>query len=221
MTHRILLVEDDAPTRRHLARAVEAQPGFVLQAAAASCAEAETQLAVALPDILLTDIGLPDGSGIDLIRRLRTRTKDALAIVITALGDEKTVLAAVEAGASGYLLKDGSHTEVAEALRCLIDGGSPITPSIARKLLRRMHADLPAPRIVASPHDGAALSPRETEVLRLIAKGFSYPEISGLLGISAHTVTTHVRRIYDKLEVSSRGSAVYEAVQLGLISLDE
>jgi DNA-binding NarL/FixJ family response regulator len=221
MTHRILLVEDDAPTRRHLARAVEAQPGLVLQAAAASCAEAEAQLACALPDILLTDIGLPDGSGIDLIRRLRARTKDALAMVITALGDEKTVLAAVEAGASGYLLKDGSPTEIAEALRCLLDGGSPISPSIARKLLQRMHADPPAPRVVASTHDGPALSPRETEVLRLIAKGFSYPEISGLLGITAHTVTTHVRRIYDKLEVSSRGSAVYEAVQLGLIRLDE
>lgn len=227
MAHQILLVEDDGPTRRYLARAVESHPGLELAGQAANCAEAARLLEKGAPDVLLTDLGLPDGSGIDLIRALRQSAPDALAMVITALGNEKTVLAAVEAGATGYLLKDGSYEEIGEAVQCLIDGGSPISPSIARKLLRRMQVspvDAPAPVPAPDPvpdADAPSLSPRETEVLQLIAKGFSFPEIAGLLGISAHTVTTHVRRIYEKLEVGNRGSAVYEAVSLGLIRMDD
>jgi DNA-binding NarL/FixJ family response regulator len=229
MAQQILLVEDDGPTRRYLARAVESHPGLELTGQAANCAEAIALLEKGAPDVLLTDLGLPDGSGIELIRALRKSAPDALAMVITALGNEKTVLAAVEAGATGYLLKDGSYEEIGEAVQCLIDGGSPISPSIARKLLRRMQiapASAPGPAHAPAPDaspdaDLPSLSPRETEVLRLIAKGFSFPEIAELLGISAHTVTTHVRRIYEKLEVGNRGSAVYEAVSLGLIRMDD
>lgn len=222
MAHRILLVEDDDPTRRYLARAIEAHPGLELVAEAANFTDATKRLAESPPDVLLTDLGLPDGDGIDLIRALRQDAPDALAMVITALGNEKTVLAAVEAGATGYLLKDGSYEEIGDAVQCLIDGGSPITPSIARKLLRRMQAP-PEPEAPDAEAQAArpSLSPRETEVLKLIAKGFSFPEIAELLGISAHTVTTHVRRIYEKLEVGSRGSAVYEAVHLGIIRMDD
>jgi DNA-binding NarL/FixJ family response regulator len=137
-------------------------------------------------------------------------------MVITAFGDEKTVIAAIEAGASGYLLKDGSSAEVGEALLELVGGGSPISPSIARHVLRRLQRENEAPA-----EDAPRLTEREHEILSLIAKGFSFPEIAGLLSISAHTVTTHVRHIYEKLEVSSRSSAVYEAVQLGLIRLEE
>jgi DNA-binding NarL/FixJ family response regulator len=219
MTSRILLVEDDGPTRRHLQRAIESRPELSLCGVAANAAEATRLLAAQPPDVLLTDLGLPDGNGIDLIRTLRTSSPDALAMVITALGDEKTVLGAVEAGAAGYLLKDGSFDEIGDAVQCLLDGGSPITPSIARTLLRRMHA---GPARESSPEsDAPSLSDRETEVLRLIAKGFSFPEIADILHISAHTVTTYVRRIYEKLEVNSRGSAVYEAVSLGLIRMDD
>jgi DNA-binding NarL/FixJ family response regulator len=213
--HRVLLVEDDGPTREHLARAVESHPALALIGRAASLAEARAQLGGELPDVLLTDLGLPDGSGIELIRELRSRAPQALAMVVTALGDEKTVIAAIEAGASGYLLKDGSFAEIGAALLELVAGGSPISPGIARQVLRRLQRGSAG----AAP-DAPKLTEREHEVLELIAKGFSFPEIAALLSISAHTVTTHVRHIYEKLEVTSRASAVYEAVQLGLVRLD-
>jgi DNA-binding NarL/FixJ family response regulator len=218
--HRVLLVEDDAPTREHLARAVEAQPGLALMGRAASLAEARTLLARETPDVLLADLGLPDGSGIQLIRELRARAPASAAMVITTFGDEKTVIAAIEAGASGYLLKDGSFAEIGAAVLELLAGGSPISPAIARHVLRRLQQEgtegPPEPPDAQAPR----LTAREHEILTLIAKGFSFPEIAELLAVSPHTVTTHVRHIYEKLEVSSRASAVYEAVQLGLIRLD-
>jgi DNA-binding NarL/FixJ family response regulator len=216
---RVLLVEDDGPTRQHLARAIEAHPKLELAGAAPSLAEGRALLDETAPDVLLTDLGLPDGSGIELIREARRRGRPPLAMAITALGDERTVLAAIEAGASGYLLKDGSAVEIGDAVLELVAGGSPITPSIARHVLRRLQREgdaAPAP-----DPDAPKLTPREHEVLTLIAKGFSFPEIAELLGVSAHTVTTHVRHIYEKLEVGSRGSAVYEAVALGLIRLED
>jgi DNA-binding NarL/FixJ family response regulator len=216
--HRVLLVEDDGPTRQHLARAIEAHPKLELAGAAPSLAEGRALLDRTAPDVLLADLGLPDGSGIELIREARRRGRRTLAMAITALGDERTVLAAIEAGASGYLLKDGSAVEIGDAVLELVAGGSPITPSIARHVLRRLQRDDGEP---APDPDAPKLTPREHEVLTLIAKGFSFPEIAELLGVSAHTVTTHVRHIYEKLEVGSRGSAVYEAVALGLIRLED
>jgi DNA-binding NarL/FixJ family response regulator len=213
--HRILLVEDDAPTREHLARAIAANPALALIGQAASVAEGRAQLAREAPDVLLTDLGLPDGSGIELIHELRRSAPEALAMVVTALGDEKTVIAAIEAGASGYLLKDGSFAEIGAALLELAAGGSPISPGIARYVLRRLQREG-----AGAAADAPRLTEREHEVLGLIAKGFSFPEIASLLAISAHTVTAHVRHIYEKLEVTSRASAVYEAVQMGLIRLD-
>lgn len=218
--HRVLLVEDDPPTRGHLARAVEAHPDLALLGAAGSVAEGRAALESDPPDVLLTDIGLPDGSGIELIRAIRSLAPEVPAMAITALGDEKTVIAAIEAGAAGYLLKDGNHAEIGEAVMELLAGGSPISPSIARYVLRRLQKEATEP-VAAAAADAPKLTGREHEILSLIAKGFSFPEIAELLGISAHTVTTHVRHIYEKLEVGSRGSAVYEAVNLGLISMDD
>jgi DNA-binding NarL/FixJ family response regulator len=215
--HRVLLVEDDAPTRAHLARAIESHAALALAGQAGSLAEGRALLARGAPDLLLTDLGLPDGSGIELIRELREKAPSSTAMVITTFGDEKTVIAAIEAGASGYLLKDGSFEEVAAALLQLAAGGSPISPSIARYVLRRLQRE---PQQAAPQPEAPHLTEREHEILSLIAKGFSFPELSKLLAISPHTVTTHVRHIYEKLEVSSRSSAVYEAVQLGLIRLD-
>lgn len=220
--HRVLLVEDDPSTRRHLARAVEAQPDLSLVGQAGSVAEGRELLRLLgdAPDVLLTDLGLPDGSGIELVHHLREHAPDALAMVITALGDEKTVIAAIEAGAAGYLLKDGSSAEIGDAVRALLAGGSPISPGVARYVLRRLQRVEPDAPPGPSP-DAPHLTDREHEVLALIAKGFTFPEIAELLSISAHTVTTHVRHIYRKLEVGSRSSAVYEAVNLGMITLNE
>lgn len=215
----MLLVEDDERTRTHLARAVGAVEEVSLADAVGTFAEALERIDRSAPDILLTDLGLPDGSGIGLIRHLRKRAPGAQAMVVTVFGDEKNVISSIEAGACGYLLKDGSDAYVADSLRQLLAGGSPISPSIARHLLRRLQP-APTPEPKASSPEPPILSNREAEILKLIAKGFSFPEIAEVLAISVHTVTTHVRNTYKKLEVNSRGEAVYEALQLGLIDVD-
>jgi DNA-binding NarL/FixJ family response regulator len=219
----ILLVEDDEPTRERLAKALRGHPRLSLLGACADVAEAEAALAAVPPDVLLTDIGLPDGSGIDLIRKARAASERTQAMVITVFGDEDTVVRAIEAGAAGYLLKDQTAPSIAESVIELLDGGSPISAPIARLLLRRIAAAAaPGPAASAAPRPARPLlSDREHEVLNLVAKGFSFPEIARLLGVSPHTVTTHVRHIYEKLEVRSRGEAVFEAVQQGIIRLTE
>jgi DNA-binding NarL/FixJ family response regulator len=216
----VILVEDDDRTRERLARAIDGHPQLRLLGTAASCEEGRRLLASGTPDVLISDLGLPDGSGIDLIGEARRRHPELLALVITVFGDESHVVAAIEAGAMGYLLKDGTADYIGSSILEMIAGGSPISPPIARHLLRRFRpADPPA----AEPADAGTprLSEREHEVLTLIVKGFSYAEIAGLLGVSSHTVTTHVRGIYRKLEVHSRGEAVYEALALGLVKLDD
>jgi DNA-binding NarL/FixJ family response regulator len=210
--HSVLLVEDDAVTRTRLAQAVSAHARLRLQAEAGTCSEAMTQLERQTPDVLLVDLGLPDGSGIDIIREIRRRRLETEAMVITVFGDEQHVVAAIEAGASGYLLKDGTAEYVADSILELTSGGSPISPAIARHLLRRFRKQPASPGV-----QDAGLTEREEEVLALLVKGFTFGEIGGLLGISAHTVTSHVRHIYAKLEVRSRAEAVYEAMQLGII----
>jgi DNA-binding NarL/FixJ family response regulator len=216
--HDVILVEDDAHTRARIARAIDAHPELRLLGAAATCEEGRRLVATTSAEVLITDLGLPDGSGIELIREARQRRSDLLALVITVFGDESHVVAAIEAGAMGYLLKDGTADYIGSSILDMIAGGSPISPPIARYLLRRFHPTTTVPAAAETP--SAPLSEREREVLRLIVKGFSYAEIAGLLGVSAHTVTTHVRGIYRKLEVHSRGEAVYEALAMGIVKLD-
>jgi len=213
----VLLVEDDAPTRQRLARAIEADATLRLAGAAGTRAEGLAGLTSLRPDILLTDLDLPDGSGIELIRAARALDPAPLPMVITVFGDEKHVVAAIEAGALGYLLKDGTQDYIARSLHELVAGGSPISPPIARHLMLRMRPPPPAESSEDAPH----LSEREREVLGAIVKGFSYAEIATLLGVTTHTVATHVRRIYHKLAVHSRSEAVYEALQLGIVKLDD
>jgi len=216
--HTVLLVEDNDAMRARLAHAVEQSPGLRLVGVASSCREARDQLDSVTPEILLVDLGLPDGSGIDVIRDAKRRMSGIEAMVITVFGDEKHVMSAIEAGATGYVLKDGSNEYIGESILELVRGGSPISPAIARHLLRRFRD--PAPPLGAD-EEVPGLTEREHEVLRLLVKGFTFQEIGKLLDISAHTVTTHVKHIYEKLEVRSRAEAVYEALQMGIIKRDE
>jgi DNA-binding NarL/FixJ family response regulator len=220
--HGVILVEDDEHTRERLARAIAGHPQLRLLGTGASCEEGRALIARLEPDVLITDLGLPDGSGIELIGEARRRHPKLLALVITVFGDEPHVVAAIEAGAMGYLLKDGTADYIGSSILEMIGGGSPISPPIARHLLRRFRSGEPPPAEPAPDVSTALrLSDRERDVLMLIVKGFSYAEIANLLGVSAHTVTTHVRGIYKKLEVHSRGEAVYEALALGLVKLDD
>jgi DNA-binding NarL/FixJ family response regulator len=219
--HSVLVVEDDEPTRTRLARVVDSHPQLHAIAAVGDCAAARTVLEADPPAVLLTDLDLPDGSGIELIRLARARDAGTLSMVISVFGDEQHVVAAIEAGALGYLLKDATADSIGRSILELLEGGSPMSPPVARYLLQRFAktTELAVPSIAAS--GGAELSTREREVLTYIVKGFSYAEIARLLELSTHTVATHVRRIYGKLEVHSRGEAVYEALATGLVKMDE
>jgi DNA-binding NarL/FixJ family response regulator len=218
----VVVVEDDEPTRSRLVRAVDAHPRLRTVASVGTCAEARGVLEREPPAVLLTDLDLPDGTGIDLIRQVRQQGSPTQAMVITIFGDEQHVVAAIEAGALGYLLKDASAETVGRSILELLDGGSPMSAPVARYLLQRFSKPLePVPAATPRVGEMPGLSAREREVLTYIVKGFSYAEIARLLTLSTHTVATHVRRIYGKLEVHSRGEAVYEALATGLVKMDD
>jgi DNA-binding NarL/FixJ family response regulator len=184
---------------------------------------------------LLVDLGLPDGSGLDLMRDVRQRWPDCDMLVVSMFGDEENVVASIEAGAVGYVHKDDEATDIADTLLAVKHGASPISPMIARHLLRRMQplgAREPgapaAPAAASTPASATAesidsdptvsLSRREQEVLEFIARGFSYAEIARQQGITVHTVQTYIKKLYGKLAVHSRSEAVYEANRLGLLN---
>ena len=211
----ILLVEDDPPTLWRLQDAL-VKAGFDV-AAAATLGEARASLAARVPRVLLTDLQLPDGHGVDLIREVRQRHPATEIMVISALGDEETVISAITVGATGYILKDAFPSDIAATVRDLVAGHSPISASIARFIVRRTQVQAEPPR--GPEIDTAKLTPREIDILWGIAKGFSYAEIATNLGMSRQTVPGHIKSIYRKLDVHTRGEAVFEAVQQGLIKL--
>src|SRR6202521_3501460 len=215
----VMVVEDDPAFLTRFCKIVACDPELELFAAVADLASARQAMSKTAPDVLLTDLGLPDGSGIELIRETTHRYPATDIMVITVFGDEAHVLGAIEAGATGYILKDSLPEEYVGLIKQLIAGGSPISPIIARQLLKRFKPAVPTPSPTPKPTltEDAGLSVRESEVLAMIAKGFNFGEIARLLDISQHTVTTHVKKIYQKLAVHSRGEAVYEASRMGLI----
>lgn len=207
----LLIVEDEARTRARLAQVISAQPHFLLAGAAATLAEARTAIAAQVPDVLLLDLGLPDGSGVELIAETRRLARPLEVLVISVMGDEGSVLAAIQAGAGGYLLKDSEDAAVVAAIEQLLQGGAPLSPSIAVHLMRRLQA--PADPARAVPE----LSAREVELLRLIAKGLSYEEVAQLTGLRYNTIASYAKELYRKLQVRGRAEAAFEAVQLGLV----
>lgn len=208
----VVIVEDDAKFRGAFARLIEATADMELLGTAASLAQGLDLVGRRMPDVLLVDLDLPDGPGLELIRHVAARSDTCEIMVITVFGDERHVLESIEAGASGYLLKDTLAEDFVAQIRVLHAGGSPISPVIARQLLQRFI--LPD---TAKVVDVPALSEREQSVLSLVTKGFTYQEIAELLRVSPHTVLTYVKRIYRKLQVSSKTEAVYEARKLGLV----
>ena len=216
----ILLVEDDEATRIHLAQSIDAHSQLCVIAAYGTLEQGLQALSTHAPDVLVTDLGLPDGSGIDLIHAARKQDVAIEIMVITVFGDEHNVLAAIQAGASSYLLKDGDTDYIGDAIMQLLAGESPISAAIARQLLNRyQNSNNPLPEARGSATQKSQLTDRETEVLGCMAKGYTYNEAAGILGMSYHTVTSHIKKIYRKLEVNSRSEAVFEAVQMGLVDI--
>lgn len=214
----VALVEDDPGTRGRFETVIRADPHLQLVHAAARAHDMLAWLAEHPVNVLLVDLGLPDGSGIDVIRECMRLQPACEVMVITMFGDEANMMKAFGAGAKGYLLKDGTGEDLAAHIMNLRNGGSPMSPIIARKLLGQLGGGPATPAQPArETATGQPLSPKEVEVLSLVARGFSYGETANLLGISVHTVHSHVRNIYGKLSVSSKTEAVYEARQLGLL----
>ena len=216
---RVALVEDDVNFQNALKDAIGAAPDMMLQSVAGTRALGLQALDQMQADVLLVDLGLPDGSGIDVIRAAHTKWPGCNIMVSTTFGDELHVMQSLEAGASGYLLKDSAPERMVFEIRSLYSGGSPISPLIARQILMRFRHD---DKSVAAPLESAsgkpALSAREQEVLEYITKGFTSDEIAVMMSVSRHTVLTYVRRIYAKLEVNSKAEAIFEARTLGLLS---
>jgi DNA-binding NarL/FixJ family response regulator len=218
MSTSVLIVEDEPEFMRRFSDAVLADGALTLLAAVGTGRAAIAMLEAQPPDVMLVDLGLPDMSGVDVIRHAVRRAPGCDVLVVTMFRDDQHVVASIEAGATGYLLKDASAGHIAASIHELRAGGSPISPGIARRVLARFRESAAAGATPAAPFDAVSpLTERETELLRLAAKGLSFETISDLMGISPHTVVAHVKKIYRKLAVHSRSEAVYEASQLGIL----
>ena len=216
---RILLLEDDAPVRERLASIISLWPGGRLVAACARLADAMAVINDDHIDLLITDLNLPDGHGVQAIRMLRERQPEAEAMVISVLADDRNVIEAIEAGASGYLLKDSDPLDIVDAITELLAGRSPISSTIARTIVRRLGGTREPKSATPQPATEHALTPREMDILWGIAKGFTYSELAERLEISKNTVPVHIKNIYRKLQTNNRSEAVYEASRRGLIRL--
>ena len=219
----VMVVEDDPVFLTRFCGFIASATGLSLLAAVSSLAAARQSLVRQVPDVLLVDLGLPDGSGVDLIREVARTHRATDIMVVSVFGDEEHVLASIEAGATGYILKDSMPDEFVALIAQLRAGGSPISPLIARRLLKRLlprtgaAATAPSVSPATTGSGDSLLSAREAEVLALVAKGFNFAEVARLLEVSPHTITAHVKKIYQKLAVHSRGEAVYEAIKMGLL----
>ncbi|WP_372394704.1 response regulator transcription factor [Azospirillum sp. HJ39] len=213
---RVMLVEDDAPIRERMAAILGAADSLELVGVAETLQQARTLCAERVPAVLVTDLKLPDGSGLDLIRENRRLYPAMDIMVVSALGDERNVLAAIEAGAAGYILKDSRSVDLVGSVLDLVAGLSPISTSIARTIVRRIQGKPAASDPAAT---APSLTERETDILWGIAKGLTYADIADRLGISRNTVLTHIKNIYRKLEVNSRGEAVFTAINQKIIDL--
>jgi len=199
----VSIVEDDASVRSLLSEWVRSTDGFECIGVHENAEVALVALPQEKPAVVLMDINMPGISGIECVRRLKPQMLDTQFMMLTVYEDPDHIFKALSSGASGYLLKRTPKTELLAAVKDLCAGGSPMSSNIARKIVQsfqRFNSDLPS---------GAGnLSPREREVLELLARGHLYKEIAGLLEISVPTVNTHIHRIYEKLHVRSRSQAV-------------
>jgi DNA-binding NarL/FixJ family response regulator len=227
---RALIVEDLDEPREWLGELLpRALPGVKQVDMAANLAEARALMRSHAYGLALVDWGLPDGTSEDLIRELVAARSDAVVIVATIHDDDAHVFPALRAGATGYILKSQPGAVVTAQLQRIEKGEPALSPSIALRVLRHFHAEAHASRSFNAPEFVASkpgslhgpprqLTEREVDVLRLIGKGYNSPEVAGLLGISAHTVSSYVRDIYRKLGISSRAEAAMEAARRGLVS---
>lgn len=217
---RVMVVEDQPKILRSQLKLLEANEHIQVVGTALSGEAALENIGKFAPQVLLCDLGLPRMSGIELTRRVKEKHPEVEVLIFTIFDEEDKVLAAIKAGASGYLLKGTPADRIVEAIRDVHEGGSVIQPSLARRLLQAFNLQEDSKRPVAYDEQIPALTKREEEILRLIAKGLSNSEVANVLGLSRATVRTHLEHIYQKLEVTNRVEAVTEGIRKGLIAVD-
>jgi DNA-binding NarL/FixJ family response regulator len=205
----VAIVEDDVPAREILAGWIRNTDGFRCVGEFDDAETALTRLPHEKPSVVLFDINLPGMNGIECVRKLKPRLPDTQFVMVTVYEDANHIFNALSAGASGYLLKQTRRSELIDALKDVHAGGSPMSSQIARKVVQNFYRN-------ETQTDGeiVELSPREREVLELLARGYLYKEIAEMLKISVQTVNTYIRRVYEKLHVRSRAQAVAKYAHL-------
>jgi len=207
---RVALVEDQHVTREGLSLLIGGSPGFQVCGQYESMERALEQIGNSRPDVLLADIGLPGMSGIEGVRRIHESMPELPILMLTVHEDSDSVFSAVCAGACGYLLKETPPARLLESIRELHEGGAPMSPGIARKVVLMFQKTAPA-------KDDTQLSQRQLEILRMLAEGHSYKACAASLDVGLDTIRSHVRKIYERLHVHSRSEAVWKALQGGLL----
>ena len=204
----VAIVEDDAPAREMLTEWIQTADGFKCVGVHENGESALAAIPKENPSVVLMDINLPGISGIECVRRLKPQLMATQFVMLTVYEDNEHIFKAMTFGASGYLLKRTPRAELLAAVRDVHSGGSPMSSNIARKIVQSFQ------RFNTSPGETENLSPREREVLELLARGYLYKEITEALHISIPTVNTHIRRIYEKLHVRSRSQAIAKFTHL-------
>jgi DNA-binding NarL/FixJ family response regulator len=203
---RVAVVEDDDALRDSLEALLSRHGGFACVGAFPDAASALAALPGLAPEVVLMDIHLPDRSGIECVAELRSRCPSTQAVMLTTFDDDDLVFSALEAGAKGYLLKRAAPEEILEAIADVHRGGSPMTSSIARKVVQAFH------RPPRGQPPTESLTPRETELLEHLVRGLAYKQVADRMGISIDTVRSHIRKVYEKLQVHSRTEAVMKFI---------
>lgn len=206
---KVMIVECDPLTRANTALLLGGEPGFLVCGAFGSGEECLAALDEKIPDILVIDINLSGFPGVEVIRQVKRRVPEVDIMSWTHSDDRETVFSCLKNGASGYILKGSTPRQFVEALHDMAEGGAPMSPKIARAVINELHTP--------GTEDPYLLTPRELEVLRLLEKGQSYKGISGICGISTHTVNSHIKKIYEKLHAKDRRSALVSARRRGII----
>ncbi|MCB1613496.1 MAG: response regulator transcription factor [Lysobacterales bacterium] len=210
----VAMVEDNLAVCEAVSAIIDASSEFRLAWMAHDLASARRKLLLGA-DVLMLDLGLPDGRGVDLLPQLRKLAKPPVVVVFTLLGDEASVVEAISEGVDGYVLKNADPSSLLDTLRLAAAGESPISPAVAGYLLRRLRQSERAP---APVNRLMALTARERDVLEALARGLSYRDVATRLGMKPNTVAHHVRNLYPKLAATSRSEAVFRAVQDGILS---
>jgi DNA-binding NarL/FixJ family response regulator len=207
----VAIIEDQPDIREGLVSLIRSTPGYSISGSFASMEEALPALNSLAMDVVLVDIGLPGMSGIEGVVRMKAARPELLVLVLTIYNDDDRIFEALCAGASGYLLKKTAPDRLVACIQEVVEGGSPMSPEVARRVISLFREVRPPERA------GHRLTPHEVRLLKLLMEGHSYRSASAELGVTTHTISFHLRQIYSKLQVHSKSEAVARAMRAGII----